>query len=473
MSSIRVKIVVPFTVLFLAALVAVTLLAARATARSVDARIQGQMADIAQVLSEAAGALERPSVLAKLKTIVDGELATVDERGQVLASTLEPDVADALAQALADAPPKASEGAAPTRTLHLGETAYRATFVSAQGPRWRPTETFLYMLVPEAELRAERWRAVGPILIAAGCGAVAVVLIGYVVAHLIARPIEALARQMRGLAGQQAGQPPPLRPRKRNEVKELSEAFRGLLDSLRRAEAKLVGSERLAAVGQVAAGVAHEVRNPLSGIKMSAQLLNKKLADLGKPDDESVRVMLSEIARLEVIIDDLLTFSGPERLECEPGIVNDVVNEVLYFMHRQLDHASILVDNQLADDLPDVPLDAKRIRQVVLNLVLNATDAMPGGGTLTARTRATDDAVVTEIEDTGRGIPPENAERIFEPFFTTKTGGSGLGLGVSRLIVEAHGGELSFERTGIGARFVFTLPRRGSGGEQAEPPEAS
>jgi two-component system sensor histidine kinase HydH len=204
----------------------------------------------------------------------------------------------------------------------------------------------------------------------------------------------------------------------------------------------------------------HELRNPLSGIKMSAQLLGKKLADLGSEGDESVQVILGEIERLEVVVEDLLTFAGPAKLDTQPGDVNEVVRGVLFFMKRQLDHADVMIDDELDDTVPEVPLDPQRLRQVVLNLVLNAVEAMPGGGTLTVRTEAADDVVEIALADTGRGIKPEDADTIFEPFFTTKKGGSGLGLAVSKLIVEAHGGALSYEPTSLGSRFVVSLPRR-------------
>ena len=468
MPTIRRRIVVPFAVLFLAALLAVAFLAARVTARNVEARIQARMAETAKVLSQSTSAGSNPTVLAKIKSIVGGELATVDGEGAVLATTLDakthPQARAELQTLLAGAAPRVGEGAAPTRRLVLGGRRYRATFAPVRLAPGRARRTFLCLLVPESEFREAAWQAVQPILLAAACGAVAVVAIGYVVAHRIARPIEALATRMRGLAGH--AQAPPARAR--DEVAELSAAIQALLESLHRAEARLVGSERLAAVGQVAAAVGHELRNPLSGIKMSAQLLGKKLADLGSPDDESVRVLLAEVARLEVIIDDLLTFAGPARLSCEPGDLHDVVREVLYFMNRQLTHASILVEDRLAPELPPVAHDPRRIRQVVLNLVLNATEAMPGGGTLTVESRAAGDSVTVAVEDTGRGVAAEDAEKIFDPFFTTKKGGSGLGLAVSRLIVEAHGGALRFEPTSIGARFAFSLPRDGGRPDDAK-----
>jgi signal transduction histidine kinase len=460
MLGIRAKIFVPFTALFLAALVAVAILSARAAARGAEERMQGQMTDLTAVLSHG-GFASNPDVLRQVKTIAGGELATVDVGGNVLATTLPEPLASRLRERLAAEPPVVREDVAPTRALRLGDSEYRATFALVErGPT--QGSGFLYLLVPEDEFRSAASRAARPILIAAACGAAAVAIIGFLVGSAIARPVQALARQARELSD---GDPDArLTPASRDEVGALAKAFNSLLDSLREAEARLVASERLAAVGQVAAGIAHEVRNPLSGIKMSAQLIGRRLRETSPADAESADVMLAEIARLEVIIDDLLTFAGPTRLAREPGDLNAVVGEVLDFMSRQLDHAGITVRRELADGLPAVPLDPRRIRQVTLNLVLNAIEAMPGGGTLTARTRAADDAVVAELDDTGHGIAPDAADRLFDPFFTTKQGGSGLGLGVSRTVVEAHGGTLALEPLEQGTRVAFSLPRPSGAG---------
>jgi len=456
MLGIRAKIFAPFTVLFLAVLVAVAFLAARAAARSADQRIQAQMVDLAGVLSQA-GFASNPEVLRRVKQIVGGELATVDARGAVLATTLDREAAAAFRHQLAARPPEAPDGVATPRRLRLGRSAYRATFARVRAPLG-PRGALLYLLLPEERIAAEARRAARPILVAAACGALAVAVLGYLVGRTIARPVQALAAQARQLA---SGDPTArLAATSRDEVGELAHAFNALLDSLRQAEARAVEAQRLAAVGQVAAGIAHEVRNPLSGIKMSAQLLARRVASLGAEDDESVDVMLAEIARLEVVIDDLLTFAGPTRLAAEPGDLNAAIGEVLDFMARQLGHAGVEVRPELADALPPAPLDPRRIRQVVLNLVLNAAEAMPGGGTLTIRTRAAHDRVVAEFDDTGHGVAPEAAQRLFEPFFTTKRGGSGLGLGVSRTLIEAHGGALTFEPLEQGARFAFSLPLR-------------
>ena len=460
--GIRAKIVLPFTLLFVATLLAVALLAAWATARLVDARLQAQMSDLAAVLSQA-GFASNPDVLGRVKTIVGGELATVDGRGALVATTLDGERAHGFRERLrASAALPAPRGThPPVERLRLRGHDYRVAAAPVE-LRWGQEQpAFVYLLLPEAEVAAATHRAVRPIVLAAACGAVAVAVLGYIVGHRLARPLESLAAQARHLASGQADA--PLAVRSQDEVGRLAEAFNALLESLREAERRLVASERLAAVGQVAAGIAHEVRNPLSGIKMSAQLLRRRLGELcpqaGAAAGESVNVMLAEIARLEVIIDDLLTFARPTALKAAPGDLNGVIGEVLDFMARQLEHAGIAVRRELAEDLSPASLDPQRIRQVVLNLVLNAAEAMPGGGTLVVRTRASDGEVVAEFDDTGHGIPPELAQKVFEPFFTTKPGGSGLGLGVSRTIIEAHGGTLAFEPLAAGTRFRFTLPR--------------
>ncbi|MFP4056185.1 MAG: sensor histidine kinase [Candidatus Brocadiia bacterium] len=454
--GIRAKIVLPFAGLFVAVTLVAALFAARATARVVDQRVQAQMSDLAAVLSQAGFAFNR-NVLEKVKTIVGGELATVDAGGAVQASTLGRDAEQALSQVLAaQAPPEAAGTA--LRSVRLGGESYRAAVAPVGPPPGREGQAFLYRLSPEAEIEAATRAATRPILVAAACGAAAAVVFGILVGGAIARPVQSLAAQARRLAAGGGGE--RLEVRTRDEVGRLAEAFNSLLDSLRQAEARVVASERLAAVGQVAAGIAHEVRNPLSGIKMSAQLLGRRLRELGA-EDESVGVMLGEIARLEVIIDDLLTFAGPARLSPEPTDLNAAVREVLDFMARQLEHAGVAVRRELDEGLPLASIDPRRIRQVVLNLVLNAAEAMPRGGTLTVRTRAAEGAVVGEVADTGQGIAPEHAERIFDPFFTTKKGGSGLGLGVSRTLVEAHGGTLGFEPADGGTCFRFALPIEG------------
>ncbi|NQT86840.1 HAMP domain-containing protein [bacterium] len=458
MLGIRAKIVLPFTGLFAVTILAVALLAARGTARVVEERFQAQMPDRAAVLSQA-GFAANAHVLAKVGALVGGELATVDAGGAILATTLGARESAALARSLESEPP-GEDPTKGTRRLELEGLTYRAAFAPIKASHWHAGRAFICLLIRESEIQAAAADAARPILVAAAFGMVAVVAFGVLVGRAIARPVQSLAEQARRLAAGGGGE---LAAPTGDEVGELAAAFNDLLTSLREAEAKVVAGERLAAVGQVAAGIAHEVRNPLSGIKMSAQLLGRRVREVGASDGGSVDVMLAEIARLEIIIDDLLTFAGPTRLTTEPTCLNAVVGGVLDFMARQLEHSGVRVVRELDAAAPAAPLDPRRVRQVVLNLVLNAAEAMPEGGCLTVRTRGADDEVTAEFCDTGHGVDAEAAERLFDPFFTTKRGGSGLGLGVSRTIVEAHGGRIEFENLNPGARFTFTIPRRADG----------
>ena len=223
--------------------------------------------------------------------------------------------------------------------------------------------------------------------------------------------------------------------------------------------ARLVEAERLAAVGELVAGVAHEVNNPLSSISAFAQLLLHDAA-LGEEQRESVEVVHAEALRAGQVVKDLLAFARRSAPRREPVDLAAIVERVLRLRGYQLASQSVRTEVQLGDAVPPVLGDTRQLQQVVLNLVTNALQAMPDGGTLRVATRARGDDVELEVADTGAGIPPEARSHIFEPFFTTKAEGQGTGLGlsVSYGIVAAHGGTLALAGTSAaGTRFVVTL----------------
>ena len=235
----------------------------------------------------------------------------------------------------------------------------------------------------------------------------------------------------------------------------------------REMRARLLETERLAALGELVAGVAHEVNNPLSSISAYSQLLLRDDA-LAGPQRESVEVIRSETLRASQVVKDLLSFSRRSTPESRPVFLNQVVERTLRLRNYQLSASGISVKLALAADLPPVLGDGRQLQQVVLNLVTNAIQAMapePGGpvrgGTLRLTTYGRDGSVVLEVADTGRGIPPGVRQRVFEPFFTTKPEGEGTGLGlsVSYGIVATHGGSISIAHTApTGTTFVVTLP---------------
>ncbi|HET7747099.1 MAG TPA: ATP-binding protein, partial [Vicinamibacteria bacterium] len=227
-----------------------------------------------------------------------------------------------------------------------------------------------------------------------------------------------------------------------------------------RLEEQLQHSEKMASVGLLAAGVAHEVNTPLTGISSYTQMLREQL-----PADDSRAPLLEKIEkqtfRAAKIINNLLNFSRSAGTEYETLDVNKVILDVLSLVEHQLETSRIKVRREFADSLPPVRGNENRLQQVFFNLILNARDAMPSGGWLTLVTQADDDMVLVEIKDTGHGIKREHIRRIYDPFFTTKGigRGTGLGLSVSYGILQEHGGAIFVDSVpGQGTTFQVTLP---------------
>ena len=238
------------------------------------------------------------------------------------------------------------------------------------------------------------------------------------------------------------------------EVRELEQAQRILQES----QTSLLRAERLGAMGEVAATMAHEIRNPLVSIGGFARsMLEKKSKE--DPDRPYLAIIVEEVARLESLVNGVLNYA----LRPEPKLalrdVTKEIGEALLLMDEICDRGHIGVVSDLAADLPAVKLDSQQFRQVLLNLLQNAVQAMPAGGTLSVKAGLENGHLRIEISDTGVGIPEGEIERIYQPFYTTKQGGAGLGLPVALQIVRNHGGDLKIESTeGKGARVTITLP---------------
>ncbi|NUQ91982.1 MAG: PAS domain S-box protein [Gemmatimonadaceae bacterium] len=241
----------------------------------------------------------------------------------------------------------------------------------------------------------------------------------------------------------------------------------------KRLQQQLIQSEKMAAIGQLVSGVAHEVNNPLASISAFAQLL---MADRAlRPDQRhSVEVISGEARRAARIVHNLLTFARQHKSEKVLADINKVLEDTLELRGYELNVRGIRVDRDFDVDPPETMIDVYQLQQVLLNLITNAEQAMAsverGSHRLTIRTRTVQDVIRIELEDTGPGIPPESLDVIFNPFFTTKpTGqGTGLGLSISLGIVSEHGGRIWAERAAAGARFCIELPHV-KGGKRAAP----
>lgn len=232
--------------------------------------------------------------------------------------------------------------------------------------------------------------------------------------------------------------------------------------------------ERLASLGKLAAGISHEIRNPLTGISLLLDDLHDR-AQLGERDREMLSKAMAEIERMERLISALLTFAAPPRSRFAPGDPGEAVEDVIMLMQRQCQRQGISL--QLArSPLPRCLFDAEKIRQALLNLLKNACEALPGGGCITVTIGHDTSEIQLSVSDTGHGIPTQDLPLIFEPFFTRKGAGTGLGLSITRQIVEEHGGSISVEsEPGQGTCFVIHLPISAVDGLffAAHPPQSS
>ena len=230
----------------------------------------------------------------------------------------------------------------------------------------------------------------------------------------------------------------------------------------RELEKRLVQTEKLTAMGQIAANIAHEIKNPLMGISGSVQVLMKKYKSYPSMVDTLSKVF-EQVQRLDSTLKGLLSFARPQTPYFSKQEVNEIIEQILFFITPQARDKNIEIIKDLSGEIPQISLDPDQIKQVFLNIILNALHAMPDGGQLKILTSNSNGGsgrkVKIEIKDTGTGIPDEIKDEIFKPFFTTKLKGTGLGLVITRNIVKEHGGDISFSsEVNRGSSFEITLP---------------
>jgi PAS domain S-box-containing protein len=237
--------------------------------------------------------------------------------------------------------------------------------------------------------------------------------------------------------------------------------IRDVTETRKRTEEQ-IESERLNAFTLLAAGVAHELGNPLNSLTIHLQLLERRLKKMGKPGEklhEHLDIATGEIKRMDTIISQFLAAIRPSKPQFQRTQISDLLQESLRFLKPELDQAKVKVKTDLRTDLPIMPLDADQMKQAIYNLIRNACQAMPKGGTLNVSGSYTDFEVRLSFEDTGKGISPEQMGKLFQPFSTTRATGTGLGLLIVRRIIREHGGEIDIEsRTGLGTRVSIWLP---------------
>jgi two-component system NtrC family sensor kinase len=289
------------------------------------------------------------------------------------------------------------------------------------------------------------------------------VLVAFYLARLLVRPMFQMQQAM-GKIAHGDFTPIPETECRSEEFSTLFCAFNRMIDELQENQEQLLQSRKIAAIGTLTSGIAHELNNPLNNIVLTAETLKEDFREL-RPEEALALIedILTQSERAAEIVKDLLDFSRSERPEFEPVAISSLLNDTLKLVKNQLMLSSVELETELSTDFPPVSGDRKSLRQAFLNLFINAIQAMPKGGTLGIRAYVPDGQpwVKVDVVDTGVGIPPENLPRLFEPFFTTKEvgRGTGLGLAVTYSILQKHGGRIEVHSTpGRGTTFTVSLP---------------
>ncbi|MGB4704268.1 MAG: cache domain-containing protein [Candidatus Saccharicenans sp.] len=326
----------------------------------------------------------------------------------------------------------------------------------------------LYVGILEAKFSNLLWRtALLYFLLIFLMTALAIYISTYLV-NLYTRPINRLIQATSEIARGNY-HPVELSPEESAEVREMAEYFNQMVRAVEErdrrlkemAEKTILRSEKLASVGRLASGIAHELNNPLTGILTYSSLLLEELK--GTPYEEDLRVIKEETLRCRKIIRGLLDFARDYRPEKVPVNLNKLIEEVLSILEKHVNFHNIKIIRNFDPELPEVRVDADEFRSVINNLAMNAADAMPSGGELTIATSfdREQNQVIIRVADTGVGISEENMKRIFEPFFTTKEKGKGTGLGLAMVygVIKRHNGTIDVRsKVGEGTEFIIKLP---------------
>jgi signal transduction histidine kinase len=244
----------------------------------------------------------------------------------------------------------------------------------------------------------------------------------------------------------------------RRKVEETARKLSEVYAQLQKSFEQLRRADRLSALGELSAGLAHEIRNPLGSIEGAVQILGRRELS------EDTRLEFADLAyreavRLKGLLTNFLEFARPQPPRVTVSEVILLLESVAKLASETAMMARVTLHIQTAEELPPVSVDSEQIKQVLLNLVINAVQAMPDGGQATLRARRDGDWILMEVEDEGIGIPPDDFERVFDPFFTTRNHGTGLGLSIAYQIVSQHGGHISARRNPQrGMTFTVTLP---------------
>ena len=449
--SIQNKIVLPFILLFTVVVLIVPVITIDLFDRKYDEQVSRETQEWLETIEDT-GFIHQPE---KVKEAYGAEVTVVSSDNTVNHTTLSGDwanFADDMKLNEVRKRIKESKLDFDSQNVMVNGKHYKVVYYPQAYDR-------LYCLMRPIDKIADAKRDIT--LLMFGIAAVVILLVG-LISHLIGRnltnPIKDLVQFTRKVAGGNELNE-QCEVKTHDEIGDLAGAFNQMTRDLRNSRNELISAERLATAGKMAASFAHEIRNPLSSMQMLAQMLMRK-EDLSEARrKQSMQYILEEIERIDVIVKGFMDFARPASLNPAPHDLNQVLQEVLDLMEANLNHHQIGLLKKFTPNLPPVLLDRDKLKQAFMNIVLNAMDAMPEGGTLEIVTLQGADKVRIDIADTGIGIAPEDLNQLFEPFFTTKSQGTGLGLANAKRVLEQHGGDIQGKSVvGQGTTISLWLP---------------
>jgi signal transduction histidine kinase len=446
---IRYQLLAPL-LLLLAGLAGISTWTAQAAAARARQQIESHVRNVALTLGDSRFPLER-SVLDKMKGLSGADYLLIARDGS-RTTTLPGDSPEL---------PPAEAVVEDARTLRLGPRVRAAgqNYLGSGLRLGRRGDRFdgatLYILYPEEEWRQARWEAVRPSLILGGFAGLASVVLAAAVGQRLGRRIQELERRTGQIAAGDFS-PMPL-PGRNDELRDLGRSVNEMAQQLAQLQDAVQKTERLRLLGQVSGGLAHQLRNGLTGARLAVQLHAR---DCPGGDAEALDVALRQLTLLEAHLKRLLELGRDGPLRRQPCPLGELVGEMVALIRPRCKHAHIDLRWQRPAADGTVVGDPAQLQQVVLNLLGNAVDAAGPGGWVEVTLRREDSpgSVVIEVSDSGPGPPPEVADRLFEPFVTGKPEGIGLGLAVARQVAEAHGGTITWQRHRDATRFRIELP---------------
>ncbi len=316
-----------------------------------------------------------------------------------------------------------------------------------------------------------------------------------VIESLIDRPVRRMIRVIRRIEeGELSAR---MEEGKNDEFRLMAKSFNSMLESLESAQKEIEAchteqmqrAAKLASLGEIISGIAHEIKNPLTGISCAVQAIQSEMAK-DDPKKEITAEILNHIKRLDRTVKDLLNYARPRRPHFMPLKINDIIDKAVFFVYPEAKKQNVVLETENIGEIPDVMVDPDQMQQVFLNLMINAVQAMPNGGKLKVTTLISEknggtdrddfqgqsgrDVIVIRFEDSGRGIESDYLESIFEPFFTKKSKGTGLGLAISRRIAQEHGGDITVKsEAGKGSVFILFLPTAEKAPDERSDPSAA